>query len=681
VDLSAHRRTLGLALVALIAVAYGASLRNELVFDDLIFMQRDARVHSLAQVDRIFTQALWSSGEPDDAHVHQYYRPLQLLPLALSYAAFGSAAWPSHLLNLLLHVGNCWLVYGLYRHLLRQPQTAAAAVLLFAVQPAYSEAVLWASDVAGLGAALCALAIVRLHAAPGRPRWWVWWLSPLLLLCGLWFKESGGLAVGLVAAYDLVAAPDRGLRRLWRLRWRYAAFLPPVAAYAGLRVRALGGALPGIEGVPLTSGAMLLNAVALLPDYARTFGWPFDLNMYHDFDAVGAWTDPRAVGGVALILGGTAWCAATLRRQRAAAFGVAWAAIAVAPHLLIRWPQLNVFAERYLYLPSVGIFLALGSAGDLLSARLTPRARRVAAGSVAALLAVFVGVDVRRTRDWHDELTLYRTTLGQSARAELIRTNLAVRLLELHEYDAGIAELEALQRINPEWPDTWHTLGLLYLGKGDDARATRAFEAALRQNPRQPATLLNLGYLYDRAGRRDEAVQMYLRLVAQTPRAADAWYNLGAIAVELGQFGRARLAAQRVLAVKPDDGEAQALLRRATAAAPAPSHAPDPITQERCTRAKAAADEGRIEAAILMLESAAWLDEAAPLPHQYLANLYYLHGQLAEAVREQREALRLAPDQPLYRDNLRALEAALAARQPAAPTATGAALTPSRAAS
>jgi hypothetical protein len=92
---AAHRLSVVLTLTALIAVAYSGSLRNQLVFDELIFMQRDARVQSLERVDRIFTEALWNFGEADDPHVHQYYRPLQLLPLALSHALFGTAAWPS----------------------------------------------------------------------------------------------------------------------------------------------------------------------------------------------------------------------------------------------------------------------------------------------------------------------------------------------------------------------------------------------------------------------------------------------------------------------------------------------------------------------------------------------------------------------------------------------------------
>lgn len=651
-----------LALAALVAVAYGGSLRNELVFDDLIFMQRDPRVQSLARVGDIFSQALWSFGEADDAQVHQYYRPLQLLPLAASHAAFGSAAWPSHLLSLLLHLANCLLAYALFRALMIDAVVAALLAALFAVYSGYSEAVLWASDIAGLGAAFCTLTIVNLHVAAPRPRS-TWLLSPLLLLCGVWFKESGVLAIPLVAAYDLVGAPDRGWRRMWANRWRYAVWAPPLALYGTLRLRALGGLLPGVESVPLSGVELLLNGLALLPTYALAWLWPFSPNMYHDFAVASSFGDPRVLCGMGLAAAALLVFGVTARRRehRAAAFGIAWAILAVAPHLLVRWPQLNVFAERYLYLPSVGLLIVVGHVWQRQRARLRLPARRAVVGGVLGLLALFVLVDLRRTADWRDEVTIYRATLTQSARAELIRTNLAIRLLELRRYDEGIAVLDELQRINPEWPDVAHNLGLLYLGKGDTAAATRAFEQAAGRPSARAATFLNLGYLYDRGGRREAAVQTYLRAVQLAPRAPDAWYNLGVIALETGQLENARNAAARVLAAAPDDSAAAALMRRAEAATP--RRQDDAATLERCKRARAAADAGNFDQAILALKTAAWLDEAAPLPHQYLANVYYLQGRLRAALRHQRAAVRRAPNQPLYRANLRALRAALTAQR------------------
>ena len=657
-------------LVVLIAAAYGSSVGNDLVYDELIFMERDARVHSFAHVDRIFLEALWSSGEPDDRHIHQYYRPLQLFPLTVSYALFGDAAWPSHLLSVFVHLCNCLLVLGIFRILLNDDTPALLATSLFAVHPGYSEAVFWASDIAGLGATFCTLAIFRLHLSPRRARWYGWLLTPVLFLCGLWFKESGILAPLLVGAYDLLGATDRGWRRVWRMRWRYLIFLPPFGVYYALRLDALGGALPGLHTVPLSREDMLINAIALLPKFVSTFVWPFDLNMYHDFNAVQGLTEWPFLAGAIIVIGGGLTFLLTVGRHAPAAFGLLWSFAAAAPHLLIRWPHLNVFAERYLYLPAVGLFLIIGYVWSRLVVPAAPLPRRLASACALMLVALFVTVDLRRAEDWRDEVTIYSKTLAQSARAEAIRTNLAVRFLALGRHDEGIVLLEELHRINPGWPDIWHNLGLLYMGKGDDEQATAAFERARGQHPFKEEAWLNLGYLYDRTGRREAAVETYFRLVEHSPRYADAWYNLAVVAVELGQLENARMAAEQVQHISPGDAAAAALLKRIATMREqrlnqdlAQNLAPNPATKRRCEVAKRAAEEERYADAIAVLKTAAWFDERAALPHHYLANAYYLSGRLTEAIRHQREAVRRAPDQAFYRRNLAALELELAGRE------------------
>jgi protein O-mannosyl-transferase len=650
----------GLLLAALIAFAYGPSVRNELVFDELIFVEKDPRVHDF-EVKRIFLEALWSNGARDDK-IHQYYRPLQLLPLAVSYRFFGSAAWPNHVLSLALHLSSCLLVLGIYRLLLGAELPAALAVAVFAIHPGYSEAVLWISDVAGLGAAFCTLALFRLHLSPRRDRWYGWLLAPFLLLCGLWFKESGVLPLALLPLYDVLAAQDRGPRRGWRMRWRYIVLLPPLAVYLAMRIHALGGFLPGLETVPMSRLEMIANAVGLLPDYVSTFFWPFDPNMYHDFDAVKGLADPRLLAGAAVLATGAALAALSVRSHRVFAFGLAWAFVAAAPHLLVRWPQLNVFAERYLYLPSVGLFLSFGYAVAMLRPRLGRLPRRLLVGVASALVVLFLLVDVRRTGDWRDEVTIYEKTLRQSKRAELIRTNLAVRYLDLGRYDEGIAVLEPLLAIDPSWHETRHNLGLLYMAKGENAKAIGAFEEAVRRDPFKDATLLNLGYLYDLGGHREDAVRTYLTLVERQPDNTSAWYNLATIAFEEGQLDNARKATEQVLAHASGDAEALRLLDRIDRSArrqPVRPHADGGATLERCERAKRLLDAGHRREAIALLDAAAWLDERSPLPHHYLANIHYLAGHLARAAQHQREAVRLAPGNDLYRRNLEALEKAM----------------------
>jgi tetratricopeptide (TPR) repeat protein len=659
-------------LALLIAVAYGGSVRNEFVHDDTLFMKQDPRVRSVEQLPRLLVESRWAFRDRDGRHsVDQYYRPFEPLPYVVSHLLFGGAPWPSHLLNLFFHFGNCLLVLAALRRVLGDTQAALLGAILFAIHPGLSEAVLWPAAQGGLGAFACAMAVFLLHTGTRADRWYARPLTAVLFLCGLFFKETGILALVAVGLYDVLLAPERGWARLWRLRWRYAAFVPPLVLYAVLRMHALGAAVPGFNYVPLTAHELVLNAVALLPQYARTFLWPLDLNLHHDFEAVhgiGNW--PFAMG-TALLLGAVLAFACSVRAYPPVAFGVAWALLAVAPYLLVHVPQGNVFAERYLYDPAFGACVVLGYGWSRLRPRVMLRGGRMVACGLAVAALLLLTIDVRRTWEWRDEVTLYTKTLSQSARAEVIRVNLAVRFLDLGRYDDGIAVLKELVAFAPTFRGAWYNLGLLYQRKGMSEKAIAAYEHARRTDPQNTAALLNLGYLYDQQGREAAALKTYFRLLDLAPHHADAWYNLAAIALAHGQLNNARAAAQQALSAAPNDPQMRALVARIEALPdrrpPAANEAP--ATLRRCARAKRAMERGRFDSAIRILQMAAWLDEASPGPHQYLANVYVLTGRLAAAIDEQRAALQRAPNNEVYRRNLESLERATARQT--APNRTG----------
>ncbi len=664
------RRGRSALLVLLVAAAYGASLANDFVFDDAIFVTRDERVRDIAQTHRLFVEPLWGFNDtPGNTHVHQYYRPLQTAPLAVSLALFGDTPIPAHLLNLLVHAANCTLVLWLFGRAGLAPNAAFLAAAIFAVHPAWSEATIWISDIAGLGAALSLLTILRLHAAARAA------YAPaitVVFLAGLWCKEVAILAPVLMAADDILLTRARRQRPGYTAKaLGYLALIPAFATYATLRVRALGGVLPGLMGEGTFSPPDLAaNALALIPSYLRTFAWPFELNMYHDFTAAGSFADPRVIAGLIVAMAVAIGAGFTLRRRPAVAFALIWMAVTTAPYLLVRWPKLNVYAERYTYLPGIGAVLLVALTLNGLN-RDRPNLRRATALVACFLLPVFVSVDAARSTDWRDEITVYTKTLGQSARAELIRNNLALRLLETGRHQEGIAQLEELLRIDPDFADAHHNMGLLRLATGEHYKALSAFERARELNPNKPATLLNLGYVYDLLGRREDAVSAYRRLVTTDPRHGPAWYNLAIVALESGQRRNARTAALQVLAINPTDRAAQTLLAqldRATGAEENTATAQPSVaaaalrakTREHCARARGLIEQGRLREAEDLLAATAWLDETAALPHHYLANLYYLTNRPVRALASIRKAMRLAPAVELYRRNAARLEKALA---------------------
>jgi tetratricopeptide (TPR) repeat protein len=219
---------------------------------------------------------------------------------------------------------------------------------------------------------------------------------------------------------------------------------------------------------------------------------------------------------------------------------------------------------------------------------------------------------------------------------------------------------------DPSWHETRHNLGLLYMAKGESEKAIAQFEEAAAHDPFKDATLLNLGYLYDRAGRREDAIRNYVALVKRKPDNGAGWYNLASIALEEGQLENARRAARQVLASSPDDAGAKRLfaeIERASRTVRPATAERQQATLRRCERAKQAVDEGRNDEAIALLDVAAWLDERAALPHHYLANVHYMAGRLALATKEEREAVRRAPENELYRRNLEALEKAMSEKR------------------
>lgn len=653
---SYFRLNLWLVLACLIMLAYGGSLANGFVFDDSIFMEHEARLRALEGIRRLFLEPLWAGvNDSGTQSLHQYYRPLQLLPLALTRVYFDGAAWPCHLLSLVLHLLNSVLVYAILHRLSGSRHAAFAIAALFAVHPASSETVLWISAISGLGAGFCVLSVVLLHMRH-RPTAAGSLLAGLLYLAAMFFKESGILLPLLLILYDAVMRPPADSSRDSRVAMGdYAAMLAPLAIYLVLRDHALGGFLPGATSLELGPAELAINAVALIPMYVAKFAWIFEPNMYHDFVAAEGTRDPRFVYGAVTIALATISGLVTWRSRPIVRFGFVWAAITVAPYLLVRWPQLNVFAERYLYLPSVGVYAAMVG---LTGAATRDRRGRYYAVAVATLIALFVWIDTTRTKDWADEETIYSKTLEQSQRAELIRNNLALRYLDEGRAAEGIPLQEELVKLSPDFPRAWHNLGLLYLATRDAQAALHAFQEAARREPNNPSALLNLGYAHDLNGEREEAIKSYFRLLGVRPESVEARYNLAVIAFELGQLANAKSMLHELLDHDTDDKAAKSLLSRIELLGRPQDlpRAPPSLTLERCSHARRAAEAGRFAEAIATAKMASWFDEISALPHHYLANIYYMSGAIEPALIHQRLALERAPTNPLYRYNLASLE-------------------------
>jgi len=397
-------RRLYLVVAACALVPYVPALWNGFAMDDLYIIVWNPLVHSLHGAWRAFGGPYW----PPDLG-GQMYRPLPLATFALDWSLARGHPALFHAMNLLWHAGAALLVTALARRW-ADWTTALVAGVIFAVHPVHVEAV---ANVIGLGELMAAVGVcLAVYAAVVRQS--VLWSGAALLL-GLLSKENAVVAPALIVWAWIVGAPlalrpDR--RRLFMF---VASWVVIAGVYLAVRAvvlqpyARLHATAPVFLGESAFAGR--LTAVAALGDVVRLLILPLTLRVDYapaERTIVRSMLDGRFVIGFAcLVLWAVLLLLAWRRQRRLEAYGLGWIAIAFLPVSNLLFSTGVLLAERTLYLPSVGLALAAGTA----LARLPPERLRV------VLVAVVLAGGIRsglRTPVWHDDFSVTQSILEDS---------------------------------------------------------------------------------------------------------------------------------------------------------------------------------------------------------------------------------------------------------------------------
>jgi hypothetical protein len=311
-----------------------------------------------------------------------FYRPLVRLHFEVCEAVFGEWAPGYHLASIAIHAAVVVLVYLLGVLLFGAGRPAFLAALAFALFPALNEAIAWAASVGDmLATGLVVTAVLSAILASGakdNSRRLLWIASLTAVLGGCAAKETAVVAALLVPAAVWASGGDR------RSRGWMVACPAVVVAYVGWYATRVPG--PGVRSMLAGSPWRCLETtvqnlvIALVPFGRNTVG---DL----------LWSDRRTaeivIFGVVLILG-TAVVLALRAGDRITVFGLVWAVAAFVPVCRLSW------AERYAYMPAVGLVIAATS----LLRRCAGRYRTVVAVVVTSLLAVLTLGSVISVAQW-----------------------------------------------------------------------------------------------------------------------------------------------------------------------------------------------------------------------------------------------------------------------------------------
>lgn len=531
-------------LILLGAVPYVNTLVNGFVYDDGFQVLKNSYLHSFRYLKQIFGTLAWSFQGTQG--LTNYYRPLMTFFYLILYQLFGPLAYPFHLTNVIMNVLVVCAIFWVTSRLFANPLVGFVSAALFAVHPIHTEAVAWVAAISDLQLALAILlafwCFLRLSESSGG-RWWAMQAGMGAgFLLGLLSKEPGAVLPVVATVFEHAYRDDRRRTTLVTKISRYAVFWLLLGAYLLFRTHFLGAVVPVFQRPRLTWYQVFLTAIALIGQYIGKLFWPLRMSLFYPFRESSSLTDARVLTGLALLVACAALFIILWKRARLGSFGLIWFFVFMAPVLNSRWMAANVFAERYLYVPSVGFCWILGWGAT----RLWERSRSRAANYRTALASGFCIVlllgtvrTVVRNRDWKDDLTLYSSTLRVFPHADLISANLGAAKWNSGDHVGAERQWREALRISPE---NVVAMGDLALAMQEQKRYTEAIDLlkrAVELKPRYAAAHMALGDVYAEIGETALAEAELRKAVEFYPLNIESRNHLGALLLKQGRIAEA----------------------------------------------------------------------------------------------------------------------------------------------
>jgi len=688
----------GLVCVVLVLatfVAYEPVRRNGFInYDDDKYVTENPQV----QAGLTRRSVVWAF---TTSHMGNWH-PLTWLSHMLDCELFGLNPFWHHLTSLVFHMVNSLMLFWLLRRMTGAVWPSAFVAAAFALHPLHVESVAWVAERKDVLSAFFWLLTIWAYLRYVEHRRIARYM-PIVV-----FFSLGLLAKPMVVTLPFVLL----LLDYWPLgRFQQARFGGEEVLQAGCRMSRVCSLL--VEKIPLfvlaaissvitfvvqqSTGAMDLgegfpirvrisNALVSYIGYISKVLYPSRLAVLypHPGQSLALWRIIVAV----LILVCVSGCVVYLaRRRRYLAVGWLWYLGALVPVIGLVQVGAQGMADRYTYLPSIGIFImiAWGAAGICARWRYGKIVLGVAAGVV---LAVLVMCTRKQVGYWESNAAIFGHALAMTENNFIMHSSYGGMLFEEGRFDEALAHFNEAQRINPDysdarrnvgivlfkqgkideaiavfsdvldgkgdWPTAYNYLGLAYAQKGELDLAVSNYNAALQLKPDYVDALKNLGIALKEQGKTDEALEKWTKALELEPDNPEVHYNMGVVSLERGDYDQAVGYFSVALSSKPDWPEARHSLGAAyyfqgrfklaeRESARAVSLRPD-YYDARYNLALAMVRQGEYDEAVRHFNEVLRGKPDWPEPYYELAAVYYRQGKKELAVEQCLESLRLKPD-------------------------------------
>jgi protein O-mannosyl-transferase len=616
------------AIAALLAIAI-APLRGAVDFDFINYDDPDYVTENPTVIAGLTSKGVawaFTSGHASNWH------PLTWISHMIDCSLFGMNAGMHHLTSVLLHGANAVLLYLLLRLMTRERHPSALVAALFAVHPLHVESVVWIAERKDVLSATFWLATMLFYSRYSSHRTAINYalviasfalglmakpmlvtLPFVLLLMDFWplgsfssepallapaaaNKRKGGKAntkppPPAPCAIPAVGNPPVPLERLIVEKVPLMALAIASSAVTFL-VQAKGGSVGSIQAWSL--GMRLTNAMASYGIYLFRLLVPIDLAVFYPLPASEPWG--ACLLSLLAVSAVTALSIASIKSRPFLIVGWLWYLGTLVPVIGLVQIGLQAQADRYTYLPSIGIFIMLAWGGQALLQR-TAVPARVGGFVAAAVVAALSVLTWKQAGHWQNDETLfthatavtennylalnnlghhygqagdfkkaiecYQEALGMTPNKAKIHFNLAHAFEKTGQLEAAVDHYRAAIRAKPNYPLAHFNLAVALAGVGRAAEAAEEYGQELQINPESSDAHNNLGTLLAKKGRFDEAIDHYTTAIRIKPQADNAYSNMAVVLLNQGKAAEAVEACTTALRINPLSADAHNNLGRA----------------------------------------------------------------------------------------------------------------------
>ena len=363
--------------------------------------------------------------------------------------------------------------------------------------------------------------------------------------------------------------------------------------------------MTGLGLLPLAT--RLENAVVAYGRYVGKLFWPTNMAVFYPYsEHLPALLVVTCAAGL-LVATGLAWRA--FRRGSPVGMGWFWFAITLLPVIGIVQVGTQAIADRYTYVPYIGLFVAIAWGVPASLGRAPLGVIRLVVPVLAiAIVAASAVIARAQAGVWRSNWTLWSHALAVTSGNYLAMNEVGMTLGKQGRHDEALALFEASSRAKPEYAEVRNNIGLEYMRRGRVADALGQYSLAVRLVPTFVEARNNLGMTLMGMGKQDEAAQQFREVIRLRPDHAQAHNNLGFLLAARDQVAEAITHFETAVRLQPDD------------------------------------ERGRLFLSLALAGT----------------------GRLDEALHHAQEALRVNPASPGARDTIARLQKAIAARGPQA---------------